>query len=111
MARDDTHTPLLLRKNDLLGIHQPNGDHEHRPSRKLMNPEDSDEELGTEVCHCGMIRHVNAEGEPVAAWYVNTDSIARPLGGDEGGPGGPRDHGPQPSEGHRPKDRGLLVHS
>ena len=69
--------------NDLLGMHQPNGDHEHRASKKLMDPENSDR-----VCHCGMIRHVNAGRGPVTAWYVDRGSGARPPGGDEDGPGG-----------------------
>ena len=76
------------RANDLLGMHQPNENHEHRASRTLVDPESSDEWPGTECCHCGMIRHVNADGGPVTAWYVDPDSGARSPCGDEDGPGG-----------------------
>ena len=42
-----------------------------------MNLENSADGLGAQVCHCSMIQHVNADGEPVTAWYVNPDSGTR----------------------------------
>ena len=34
----------------------------------MMDPENPDDGLGPKkACHCGMIRHVNADGEPVTA--------------------------------------------
>ena len=59
-------------------MHQPNGDHEHRASQKLVDLEDSDDGLSSETCHFGMIRHVNADGEPIIARYVDPDPSARP---------------------------------
>ena len=51
----------------MLEMHQPNGGHEHRASKTLAQPDNSDDGLSTKVCHCGMIRHMNADGGPVAA--------------------------------------------
>ena len=55
-----------------------------------MNPENSDDSPGTEVCHWRMIRQVNADGEPVTAWYAGPDNVARPPCREEDGPGRPQ---------------------
>ena len=34
----------------------------------------------------GMIRHVNADGEPATAWHVDPDSGARPRGEEDPAP-------------------------
>ena len=69
-------------------MHQRNGDHEHRASRKFPDPGNSEEGLSTEIRHPGMIRYANAAGEPVTTRHVDPDTGTRPRVGGEDVPGG-----------------------
>ena len=48
-------------------MHQLNENHE-TPGFQEADEPGSDEGLGTKCCHCGMIRHVNIDGEPITGW-------------------------------------------
>ena len=99
---------------------QPNGNHEHRASKKPMDPENSCEGMSAQARHSGMIRYVNADGETDIARHGELDTSARPQVETRSSPAppfrwpestaAPWEHDQQKRGDHSTrKDGGLLV--